>query len=180
MLSEVVNLEHFWGALVFDKWVSNADGRQAIFHRARVSSTGNKEVDGSVRWIVTMIDNGLAFQGRDWCFRDSPLGGLYGRRAVYNAITSLRSFEPWFDALSAFKPEHLETIVSLLPCHWIAGEERELRGMLKRLLVRRRDVPRLVAESLGFCKEPFGLKQQRPPVNASLQLMLDQEQRLAS
>jgi len=32
-LSEVSNLRDFHGALVFDKWTGNADGRQAVFCR---------------------------------------------------------------------------------------------------------------------------------------------------
>ena len=36
LLHQVRNLSDFLGALVFDKWVSNADGRQAVFFRARV------------------------------------------------------------------------------------------------------------------------------------------------
>jgi hypothetical protein len=153
MLPEVLNLEDFWGALVFDKWVSNADGRQATFHRVRVRSPENKELDGSPRWIATMIDNGLAFQGRDWCFRDSPVQGLSGQRAVYNSVTGLRSFERWFDALFALTPAHVATIMSLLPPEWIAGEEHELQRMLIRLLVRRREVPGLVAESLAWLEQ---------------------------
>src|SRR5579864_8549227 len=36
LLHKVRNTEDFLGVLVFDKWVSNADGRQAVFFRARV------------------------------------------------------------------------------------------------------------------------------------------------
>jgi hypothetical protein len=36
LLYKVRNLADFLGALVFDKWVSNADGRQAVFFRARL------------------------------------------------------------------------------------------------------------------------------------------------
>jgi len=36
LLDKVVNLKEFLGALVFDKWVGNADARQSIFFRARL------------------------------------------------------------------------------------------------------------------------------------------------
>jgi len=36
LLHKVRNRDDFLGALVFDKWLSNADGRQAVFFRARV------------------------------------------------------------------------------------------------------------------------------------------------
>jgi hypothetical protein len=149
MLEEVLNIDHFYGALVFDKWLSNSDGRQAIFHRAHVSSQ-DQEINGSVGWIAEMIDNGGAFQGSDWCFRDSEIQGIYARTAVYKHVTSPRSFERWFDRLFAFESAHLEQIMSLLPPEWIAEEERDLWKLLERLLLRRRDVRRLVAESIAW------------------------------
>ena len=36
LLSQVKNLSDFLAILVFDKWVSNADGRQSVFFRARL------------------------------------------------------------------------------------------------------------------------------------------------
>src|ERR1051326_3748672 len=36
LLGKVVNLDEFRGVLAFDKWISNADARQAIFFRARL------------------------------------------------------------------------------------------------------------------------------------------------
>ena len=33
---QVTNLAHFLGALVLDKWMANADARQAIYFRARI------------------------------------------------------------------------------------------------------------------------------------------------
>lgn len=44
LLGKVANLRDFWGWLVFDQWVANADGRQAIFlpPRRRVSVPGNR------------------------------------------------------------------------------------------------------------------------------------------
>jgi hypothetical protein len=152
MLPEVVNREDFWGALVFDKWVSNADARQAMFYRARIKSPEDRAVDGSVRWIASMIDNGFAFQGREWCFRNTAIQGLYGRPNVYNGATSLKDFECWFDSLFALRLDHLQEIVSMLPPEWIAGEERELWKMLKLLMARRKEVPCMVADSLDWLK----------------------------
>jgi len=152
LLSQVLNLEDFWGALVFDKWVSNKDPRQAIFYRARLISE-DKEIDGSAHWVAQMIDHGFAFQGSDWCFRDSPVQGLHGRRRVYDRATSLRSFEQWFDLLFGLTREHLQEIVSMIPIGWIAGEERALWKMLDRLMARRDQVPGLVAQSLKWLKQ---------------------------
>ena len=45
LLTAVANLEDFRAILVFDKWVGNADGRQAVFHRAMVrSGAGGRRV----------------------------------------------------------------------------------------------------------------------------------------
>jgi hypothetical protein len=154
MLTEVVNFDDFLGALVFDKWASNADARQAVFYRAGIKSPEDKELDGSVRWVAAMIDNGHAFQGRDWCFRNSPVQGLYARRSVYSGVTSVRAFERWFDSLFALRLEDLQAIVSLLPPEWVAGEERDLWKMLRLLLTRRKEVPSLIAYSLDWLKQP--------------------------
>jgi hypothetical protein len=39
MLSLLTNLNDFFGALVFDKWFSNSDARQAVFYRETVALT---------------------------------------------------------------------------------------------------------------------------------------------
>src|SRR6266545_4488102 len=61
MLPDVFNREEFLGALVFDKWLSNADGRQAIFYRARITGCDERR-NGVAHWVTQFIDNGLQFQ----------------------------------------------------------------------------------------------------------------------
>ena len=53
--------------LVWDIWVDNKDGRQAVFFRA-----GGK-------FAAEMIDNGMAFgfDGAAWTMRDQPFGKAY-------------------------------------------------------------------------------------------------------
>ena len=64
LLDKVENLADFLGVLVFDKWVGNADSRQAVFFRAR----GKKwtplkgETTGKTGFYAQMIDHGFAFQ----------------------------------------------------------------------------------------------------------------------
>jgi hypothetical protein len=146
MLSEVVNRGEFLGVMAFDKWVSNADGRQAVFYRARISS----EMPGhpSVGWVAQFIDNGLAFQGRDWTFYDSPVQGIYMRRIIYGRRLSLRDFEPWVSAVMQIGQDVLDGIFKLLPPAWVEGQEHELQRVLNQLNDRRERVPELLAETV--------------------------------
>ena len=54
LLAGVANLEDFRAILVFDKWTGNADGRQAVFHRAMVRSGEG----GHQAFVARMIDHG--------------------------------------------------------------------------------------------------------------------------
>jgi hypothetical protein len=146
MLSEVVNRGDFLGVMAFDKWVSNADGRQAVFYRARISS----EMPGhpSVGWVAQFIDNGLAFQGRDWTFYDSPVQGLYRRRIVYGRRPSIRDFDPWVSAIMEIDQNVLDGVFMMLPSNWIEGQEYEFRQVFKQLYDRRERVPELLAETV--------------------------------
>jgi hypothetical protein len=148
MLPRVFNREDFLGALVFDKWLSNADCRQAIFFRARITGCADGR-NGSAQWVTQFIDNGLQFQGEDWCFRDSPVQGLYGRRTVYAGASTLRQFDRWFEALFALKRDLIQDIIESLPAEWVVGERYELAKTMEVLFRRRKGVAGLVAESFG-------------------------------
>lgn len=149
MLAKVENRQDFLGALVFDKWVGQADSRQAIFFRARLS----KHFD----WISTpsvgvqlwaqMIDHGFAFSGPDWQFQDSPLQGSYFRSSVYDEVTSIDSFGPWLESVQNFPTEVIEAAHKQIPAAWINGDEAELEQMLEHLLRRRSLVPALIHDT---------------------------------
>jgi len=68
LLHKVRNLSDFLGMLVFDKWVSSADGLQAVFFRAAAETHAL-----AMGFIGLMIDHGFAFNGPDWKFTDSPV-----------------------------------------------------------------------------------------------------------
>ena len=92
LLHQCVNLRDYLGALVFDKWVSNADGRQSIFYKARIrdsreSGTGEAFEKG---FVTQMMDNGFIFDGPNWRYGDSPIQGHYFRAKVYSAATTSR------------------------------------------------------------------------------------------
>jgi len=85
LLDKVVNLNEFLGALVFDKWIGNADARQSIFFRARLqqwSPSGSRQPQ-RLGFVAHMMDHGYVFDGPHWTFSDSPLQGLYFRPSVY-------------------------------------------------------------------------------------------------
>jgi hypothetical protein len=159
ILPEVVNRGDFLGALVFDKWVSNADGRQAVFYRAQIHT----ETPGypSVGWVAQFIDNGLAFQGNDWTFCDSPIQGIYARPIVYGQRPSFRDFEPWLSAMMEIDQDALDGMFTLLPPKWIAGQEHELQRLLNRLHDRRERLPGLLIHTVK-CLQAMAVRSVRP------------------
>ena len=91
LLSQCVNLRDYVGALVFDKWVSNADGRQSIFYKARIRDGRGDEVLEK-GFVTQMMDNGFIFDGPNWQYGDSPIQGHYFRAQVYTAVRKLDDF----------------------------------------------------------------------------------------
>jgi len=153
LLEQVVNLPDFRAVLVFDKWVGNADGRQSVFYRARVRR--EDAPSGRPGFVARMIDHGYAFDGPNWDFSDSPLQGLYGRRAVYRGVRSLRDFEPWLDQVTHFPEEVLDRAWKSIPASWVEGDEDALERLLERLHERRARLPELIAASRAARCEPF-------------------------
>jgi hypothetical protein len=146
MFSKVRNRDHFMGALIFDKWVSNADGRQAIFCR----DTNERGASNSNEWIASMIDNGNAFQGTDWILRHSDRQGLYCRAEIYGEPIKISDFNPWIECLMRIRPEIKEELFHLIPSTWFEGDEPDLRHLLDRIFRRREDLPSLLRQSVSF------------------------------
>jgi hypothetical protein len=84
LLEKADGLESFARVLVLDKWLANADGRQAIFTRARRAR----------KFRILFIDQGYCLNAGEWDFPDSPLRGVYARSCVYKDVTGWESFEP--------------------------------------------------------------------------------------
>jgi|SRR5579871_89873 len=159
LLDRVRNLEDFLGVLVFDKWVSNADGRQAVFFRARVKEwiQGAGEAHPlTMGFIAMMIDHGFAFNGPEWNFVDSPVQGLYSRKQVYSGVQSLAQFEPWLERVTNFPEEVVDRACKQIPVEWMAGEEDQFEGMLTQLMRRRKRVPDLLLDARRAKVNPFG------------------------
>src|SRR5262249_32038418 len=72
LLRQVVNADCFLGMAAFDKWVANADGRQAIFFRDRIADwrPAAQAGDSTKRgFVALMVDQGFAFTAQHWEFR---------------------------------------------------------------------------------------------------------------
>jgi len=151
LLGGVANLEDFRAILVFDKWVGNADGRQAVFHRAMVRHGDG----GRMAFIARMIDHGYAFNGPNWDFPESPLQGLYARKVVYDAIHQLDDFQPWLDLIMNFPEEVIDRAWKAIPPEWLEDDESALESLLDRLFHRRRRLPELISASRQSQSAPF-------------------------
>ena len=157
LLDKVVNVNEFLGALVFDKWIGNADSRQSIFFRARLQHWSPSSSDSPQRlgFVAHMMDHGYVFEGPHWSFTDSPLQGLYFRPTVYRNVTGFDDFEPWLGRVVNFPEEVIDEAQKQIPPAWLDGDESSLELLLGKLLSRRKRVPDLVRESQRGRINPF-------------------------
>jgi hypothetical protein len=144
MLGRVRNLREFAGALAFDKWTGNADGRQVVFH---------KQVRER-KYTASFIDFGYCFNVGEWRFHDAPLRGVYALNDVYERIESWDDFDPWLHRIETFPELHLRSIADEIPCEWY-GEQFELQRLLDCLLARRSIVRRLIEDFRTCSRNPF-------------------------
>jgi hypothetical protein len=151
LLQKVENRIDFLGTLVFDKWVGNADSRQAVFFRARAKSWTPIKGDppNRIGFFAQMIDHGFSFNGPHWQFGDSPLQGLYFRTSVYDEVRSLESFQPWLDLIANFPESVIDSAWKEIPRDWLSEDEEPLERLLEQLLKRRKRVTTLVEEVRG-------------------------------
>jgi hypothetical protein len=134
LLSKVINISDFLGALVADKWTCNTDRRQAVFCREQ---TGFR---------AYMIDQGFIFAGPDWRFYDGPLHGLCPFPAVYEQVKSLDDFEPWLHRARYFPDSIVDRAYRSIPPDWIGASRSELESLLDRLLTRRARIPAFLVD----------------------------------
>ncbi|HSB13773.1 MAG TPA: HipA family kinase [Bryobacteraceae bacterium] len=148
LLRQVANADHFLAVLVLDKWLSNADGRQSVYFRARIQDWDPRAAvhPRQLGFVACMIDQGFVFNGPNWEFVDAPLLGLAPRLAVYERVCSLESFQPWLDQVVGF-PEHVvDKALSQVPAQWFDGDEEALERLLEQLMRRRARVPDLLLD----------------------------------
>jgi hypothetical protein len=157
MLDTVENLSDFLGALAFDKWMGNADGRQAVFFRARLKEwiPGSEAHGLKMGFVAQIIDNGFVFNGPNWAFTESAIQGLYFRPSVYRSVRGLADFDPWLARIVDFPVEIIDQAVKTIPPVWLEGEKEALEVLLARLLKRRARVPDLIDDSRRGRMNPF-------------------------
>lgn len=152
LLGEVVNSRDFLGILCFDRWVSNADGRQAIFCRTtRPRRSGNL----SKGFIGLMIDQGFAFYGPHWELPDLPLAGLYHRPLIYRDVTGLASFSPWLERIADFPPEVFDEAYASIPMEWFDNDRDVFEDLLEKLYRRRKKLTSLLKATVRAKPEFF-------------------------
>lgn len=157
LLRQVANVDHFLGVLVLDKWLSNADGRQSIFFRARIQdwNPGLAAHPRQLGFVACMIDQGFVFNGPHWELIDAPLMGLAPRRSVYERVRSLEDFQPWLDQVIHFPEYVVDQALRQIPPQWFDGDEAALEMLLEKLMRRRARVPDLILDCRGTKANPF-------------------------
>lgn len=149
LLYKIENRADFLGTLVFDKWASNVDSRQAVFFRAKAKKwtpIRGETTTTKAGFYAQMIDHGFAFNGPHWGFQDSPIHGLYFRTTVYDEVKSIDTFQPWLEMVENFPTEVVDAAWKEIPRGWFDGDEDALEAMLERLLKRRSQTLALVHE----------------------------------
>jgi hypothetical protein len=154
LLDTVENLYDFRAVLAFDKWMGNADSRQAIFFRAQVLEPLVPETR-RLGFVAQMVDNGYVFEGPHWRLGESAIQGLYFRPLVYRAVRGLAEFEPWLGRIRSFPEEVVDQAVKGIPPAWLEGDEDELDRLLERLMRRRARVPDLIEQCCSGPSNPF-------------------------
>ncbi len=144
-LHRVCNLGEFAPMLVFDRWTSNTDRRQAIFQWNPPEP----------EYRVLFIDQGSCFSGSRWEFREDPLLGVCADRRVYAAVTGWESFEPWLTRMEQYRPELLWQLASGTPAEWHGAGVDRLESLVETLLARRSRLREMIRELQRSSDSPF-------------------------
>jgi hypothetical protein len=157
LLHQVANADQFRAVLVFDRWVANSDGRQAVFFRAQLNDwLANPGVPPrKMGFLVSMIDHGFAFNGPQWNLPESAITGLYPRRVVYEKVRSVADFEPWMSRVLNFPAEVIDRAMSQLPPEWMEDDAAALEKLMEALMRRRKRIPELMLECRNAPGNPF-------------------------
>src|SRR5579864_5360581 len=145
MFAKVRNVDAFAGMLVVDKWLGNANGRQAVFWK----KTNER------KYTATFIDQGYCFNAGEWNFPDSALRGVYARNCVYQEISGWESFEPWLARIENFNPEVIRETAEAIPPEWISNDWPALEKLVEEIIERRSKVRELIAAFRNSARQPF-------------------------
>jgi hypothetical protein len=145
IFERVINRQDFARVLVFDKWVGNCDGRQAVF------TSGEKR--GKYR--ATFVDQHYCFNGGRWTFPDMPHMGIYEYGYVYRDITGWHDFEPVLSRAEKIDRFDLWKFATEIPPEWYQHETKALSHLIEKLYKRRKSIPRLIEELWKSESNPF-------------------------
>jgi len=157
MFLRVRNLAAFAGMLVLDKWLGNANGRQAVFWKKAQER----------KYTATFIDQGYCFNAGEWNFPDSALRGVFSRNMVYQHVAGWESFEPWLSRVEKFDPALLREIAGEVPPEWIGNDWDALEKLVESLIDRRGKVRDLITAFRNSSRQPFPAWIQ-PAANAAI------------
>ena len=166
MLRDLLNVDAFLGMVPFDKWISNANGRQAVFYRDRAANwlsdsdediwiAGKHVTPRSLVYVANMIDHGFAFNAHRWDFSQLPEQGIYTRREVYENVRGIEAFEPWLSRIENLSTDVLDDAQKRIPAAWYDDSWDELESLLERLYRRRKEVADLVRNAKQAALDPF-------------------------
>jgi hypothetical protein len=145
MLPKVKNLAAFAGMLALDKWLGNANGRQAVFWKK------NQER----KYTATFIDQGYCFNAGEWDFPDSALRGVYARNFVYQEVRGWESFEPWLARIENCAPAVIQEIAGAVPPAWTGNDWAETEKLVDKIVERRSKVRELITAFRNSTRRPF-------------------------
>jgi hypothetical protein len=145
MLPKVRNLATFAGMLVVDKWLGNANGRQAVFWKKPQER----------KYTATFIDQGYCFNAGEWDFPDSALRGVYARNLVYQHVSGWESFEPWLSRIEGLAPATVEGIAGAVPPEWTGNDWGALEKLVEKIVERRSKVRELITAFRNSSRQPF-------------------------
>ncbi len=145
LMERVINSRDLIGALVFDKWTGNADGRQVIFAR------------DSRFYQMTLIDQGYCFNAGQWNFLDFPLHGVFYRNFPYHGITGWDSFEPFLSRAERMTDGDLWNCADGIPEEWYSGDTHGLNQLIETLYQRRSRIRDLITAFRESSRAPFPL-----------------------
>ena len=156
MLSKVRNLSAFAGMLVLDKWLGNANGRQAVFWKKAHER----------KYTATFIDQGYCFNAGEWNFQDTALRGVYSRNHVYQHVRGWESFEPWLARVEEFDPTAVREIAGEIPPEWTGNDWDAQEKLVQNIVARREKVRELITAFRNSSRQPFPAWGQPVPVPA--------------
>jgi hypothetical protein len=145
MFAKVKNVAAFAGMLVVDKWLGNANGRQAVFWK----KTNER------KYTATFIDQGYCFNAGEWNFPDSALRGVYARNFVYQDVRGWESFEPWLTRVESFEAAMVHEIAGAVPPAWTGNDWGEMETLAAAILERRSIVRELITAFRNSTRQPF-------------------------